>query len=145
MTYRFIGNIYNPEGPEALTKLLSKEYGKRTSRRKVGLEDQIDVDGLVIAGKTSLPPSPEYVVNYIKKNWLKDKKIGLPQVPKTSQYTREDLIEMGYVGIFEKLWPEHRRAAPSTGTGTGDSAYPKAVRYGQNGDIIEIIEFEHKL
>lgn len=145
MTYRFVGNIYNPDGPDAMTKLLSENYGTRSTRRKVGLVDQVDDDGLVIAGKISLPPSLEYVLHYIKNVWLSDKKIGQPRPPKTSELSQEDLINMGYIGIFEKIQPDNRFGAPSTGTGTGESTYPKHARYGENGKVIEIIKQEHTL
>jgi len=145
MSYRFIGNIYNPDGPDAVTKLLSENYGDRSSRRKVGLNEQVDVDGFVLAGKISLPLSPEKVVRYVKNTFLKHKILGKPQAPKNSSLTDEQLSEMDYVGIYEPIQPPNRRSAPSTGTGTGESLYPHIARYGKNGKILEVIDPDHKV
>ncbi len=145
MSYRFVGNLYNPDGPDATTKLLSENYGDRSSRKKVGMEDQVDDDGLVLAGRISPPLSPECVLAYIK-NWLKDRKITLPVPPKGSPFTQEELAEMGYIGVYELDPPLTRRSAPSTGTGTGDSLYPRAARYDKKtGAVIEVLDNDHRV
>ena len=144
MSYKFSGNIYNPDGPEATTKLLSENYGRRCTGRKAGTEEQVDVDGLVLAGKITPPPSPEGVVRYVK-GWLKDKVIGKPIPPSGSGITQEELIEMGYIGVFSPTNPPNRHSAPSTGTGTGTSGYPRCARHDSKGNIIEVIDFEHRI
>lgn len=144
MSYKFLSNIYDPDRPDATEKLLSENYGERNTRRKAGMEDQLDDDGMILAGKIDPPPSPEYVLNYIKENWLSDKKVGLPRPPSGSPFTQEELIEMGYVGVYSPENPPNRRAAPSCGTGTGEALYPKVARYcPKTGEVLEIISNKH--
>ena len=143
MAYKFVSNIYDPERPDAATKVLSENYGERCTRRKAGLEDQVDDDGLVIAGKIAPPPSPEKVLEYIKNVYLEGKHLGPPKPPHNSPYTQEELIEMGYKGVYAPETPLHRRSAPSCGTGGGESHYPKQALYGKDGEVIKVISQEH--
>ncbi len=143
MSYKFIGNIYDPEQPDAIDKLLSKDYGYRGSRRLTGLTDSVDEDGFVVAGKVSPPPKPEWVLKYVKEHWLKDKRLGTPIPPINSSLTKEDLINQGFKGVYAPTVQANRRIAPSTGTGSGPNNYPKHVRCAMDGTVLAIISEEH--
>lgn len=141
MDYKFLSNIIDPDHPDAMNKLLSENYGDRGNRRS-GTVEQYDDDGHVMVGKVSKPLSPEKVLSYVKHIFLVDKILGRPVPPAGSSLTEEDLINMGYRGVYVPVYPSHRLASPGCGTGTGVDRYPKRARYAENGDVLEVFHGE---
>jgi hypothetical protein len=125
----FLFNVYDPSREDAFEKLVSTEYGVRSSRKSN--QEKVDEEGTVVASVVSSAPPTQEAYDWML-NFINGKIKGAPVPPKGSELTSEELVEMGYIGLWEPVFPAHRRCAPMSGAGGLFQTYSKAVRLGSD-------------
>jgi hypothetical protein len=127
----FLFNVYDPSREDAFEKLVSPNYGIRSSRKSG--EEKVDDTGAVVVSAVSTAPPVQQAYEWML-NFIKNKVISTPVPPKGSELTSEELVAMGYVGVWEPTLLPNRRCAPMSGAGGLFQTYPKAIKLGADGN-----------